>query len=156
MERSGRSNKRRYLSTRRVQTSHFPSLPAQLTTTPHEQHTCREGRTSSEDKSYLKERFEKIVSALFDMDRMLSKAAATLPPFVLRKLTIAIKQLRTRALQVRSEVLPRQPFAFSSKDAIVLATDPMSQVRTPPHCSQALPTVCVWASACDHSAPVVL
>jgi hypothetical protein len=44
---------------------------------------------------------------------------------------MAVKQLRTRALQVRSERLPRQPFAFSSKDAIVLATDPMSQVLLP-------------------------
>lgn len=110
---------------------------------------CSENGTSNEDTSYLKNCFEKIFSALFDLDSKLSKAAAALPPFVQRKLTIAVKHLRARALQVRSERLPRQPFAFSSKDAIVLATDPMSQVlatHTPP------PPPFYAGSSCDHTA----
>lgn len=102
----------------------------------------RKNGSANEDKSYLKECFEKILSALFDLDSMLSKAAAALPPFVQRKLTIAIKQLRTLALQVRSERLPRQPFAFSSKDAIVLATDPLSQVLPHTFCITVLSTLC--------------
>jgi hypothetical protein len=62
---------------------------------------------------------------------MLSSAAASLPAFVQRKLTLAIKDLRAKSMTVRSEKLPRQCFAFTSEDAIVLVTDPMAQVRGP-------------------------
>lgn len=132
MERTGRCNRKGHFSTGKVHGSTHAVALSLYCCSLSDQHLtgvmCSETGSSNDDKSYLKDSFEKIFSALFDLDSMLSKSAAALPPFVQRKLTIAVKQLRARALQVRSERLPRQPFAFSSKESIVLATDPMSQV----------------------------
>lgn len=64
------------------------------------------------------------------MDRDVSGAAYFLPAFEVRSLTATMKQLRADLQSTREKKLPRQPFAFSHPESIIIVSDPQQQVRS--------------------------
>lgn len=109
---------------------------------------------SPQDRADIKSAADELTTRLFKMDRDVSGAAYFLPAFEVRSLTATMKQLRSELQSTREKKLPRQPFAFSNPDAIVIVSDPQQQVCAgclPPLYSHALDA---WRRArlymCDH------